>query len=101
MAQRTLAAGFADTGIEKAAAKSAPAGKKNSVPSVVSLAIFFCAFCTTLRSTRYVARVLFRDYILRAFVVKKNLCSLWPLWLVFSVLVRVFRPKAHIVNGQI
>jgi len=27
MAQRTLAAGFADTGIEKAAAKSAPAGK--------------------------------------------------------------------------
>jgi hypothetical protein len=28
MAQRTLAAGFTDTGIEKAAAKSAPAGKK-------------------------------------------------------------------------
>jgi len=27
MAQRTLAAGFTDTGIEKAAAKSAPAGK--------------------------------------------------------------------------
>jgi len=33
MAQRTPAAGFADTGIEKAVAKSAPAGK-NSVPSV-------------------------------------------------------------------
>jgi len=32
MAQRTLAAGLADTGIEKAAAKSAPAGK-TSVPS--------------------------------------------------------------------
>jgi len=30
MAQRTLAAGFTDTGIEKAAAKSAPAGKKKS-----------------------------------------------------------------------
>jgi len=27
MAQRTLAAGFTDTGIEKAAVKSAPAGK--------------------------------------------------------------------------
>jgi hypothetical protein len=27
VAQRTLAAGFTDTGIEKAAAKSAPAGK--------------------------------------------------------------------------
>jgi len=27
MAQRTLAAGFADTGIEKASAKSAPVGK--------------------------------------------------------------------------
>jgi hypothetical protein len=27
MARRTLAAGFADTGIEKVAAKSAPAGK--------------------------------------------------------------------------
>ena len=31
MAQRTLAAGFTDTGIEKAAAKSASADKKNSV----------------------------------------------------------------------
>jgi len=29
MAQRMLAAGFTDTGIEKAAAKSAPAGKIN------------------------------------------------------------------------
>jgi hypothetical protein len=31
MVQRTLAAGFTDTGIEKAAAKSASAGKKNRV----------------------------------------------------------------------
>jgi predicted Rdx family selenoprotein len=36
MAQRTLAAGFADTGIEKAAAKSASAGKyKISVNPVI------------------------------------------------------------------
>jgi len=30
MAQQTLAAGFTDTGIEKAAAKSASAGKRKS-----------------------------------------------------------------------
>jgi hypothetical protein len=32
MAQRTLAAGFADAGIEKAAARSAPAGKNSVNP---------------------------------------------------------------------
>jgi len=35
--QRTLAAGFTDTGIEKAAAKSAPAGKNKSASISVNL----------------------------------------------------------------
>jgi hypothetical protein len=41
MAQRTLAAGFTDTGIEKAAAKSAPAGKKNPRKSAQSAINYF------------------------------------------------------------
>ena len=36
MAQRTMAAGFADTGIEKAAARSAPAGKNSVNPVILS-----------------------------------------------------------------
>jgi len=51
MAQRTLAAGFTDTGIEKAAAKSAPAGKNKIRPICVNLRNLrlislraFCAF---------------------------------------------------------
>ena len=47
MAQRTLAAGFADTGIEKASAKSAPVGKyKISVnplnPWLMKYSLCFC-----------------------------------------------------------
>jgi len=45
MAQRTPAAGFADTGIEKAAAKSASAGKTKSVQSALILEI--CDYRTT------------------------------------------------------
>jgi len=44
MARRTLAAGFKDTGIEKAAAKSAPAGKKNPRKFAQSAINYFFVF---------------------------------------------------------
>jgi hypothetical protein len=52
MAQRTSAAGFTDTGIEKAAAKSAPAGKykisvnlRNLRLNSLHAFVFFVHFC--------------------------------------------------------
>jgi len=46
MAQRTMAAGFKDTGIEKAVAKSAPAGKKNPRKFAQSaINYFFVSLC--------------------------------------------------------
>ena len=66
MARRTPAAGFADTGIEKAAAKSAPAGKTSVNP--VKLRV---------NPWQFVAKIL---RVLVPFVVKKS---------VKSVLIRV------------
>ena len=51
MAQRTPAAGFTDTGIEEAAAKSTPAGKYKISVNPVILSNFsscLCAFCAFL-----------------------------------------------------